>query len=79
MNYIEKNIVSTYSIMFEGLSSISKIELIEKLKLSLKKEKSTSENDFYSSFGAFGSNKNPEEIINEIKLSRKFKNKEIKL
>ena len=38
MSYTDRHIVETYSILFEGLSSLSKIELIEKLSKSLKKE-----------------------------------------
>ena len=36
MTYTDKHIVETYSDLFEGLSSISKIELIENLSKSLK-------------------------------------------
>jgi len=70
--------VEAYSILFEGLSSLSKIELIEKLSKSLKKEKVVKESSFFKSFGAFASEKTAEEITKDIKSSRKFKNKEIK-
>ena len=66
MTYIDRNIVKTYSGMFEGLSSVSKIELIESLKKSLKNEKKMQDNSFYKSFGAFASEKSAEEIITEI-------------
>jgi hypothetical protein len=78
MTYTDKHIVATYSSLFEGLSSVSKIELIESLTKSLKKEASKSNDKFYKSFGAFGSNKSAEDIYAEIKSSRKFKNKEIR-
>jgi hypothetical protein len=78
MSYTDKHIVETYSGLFEGLSSLSKIELIESLSKSLKKEKKTKDNLFYKSFGAFSSKKPAEEIIKEIRLSRKFRTKEIK-
>ncbi len=78
MTYTDKHIVETYSKLFEGLSSISKIELIKKLANSIKKEKKTIDNNFYKSFGAFGSEKPAEKIAAEIKSSRKFKNKEFK-
>ena len=55
MSYAEKHLVETYSGLFEGLSSLSKIELIEKLSKSLKKEKKTKDETFYNSFGAFAS------------------------
>ena len=77
MTITDKNILETYSNLFEGLSSINKIELIERLTKSLKIGTSK-RNDFYKSFGAFASEKSPEEIIAEIKSSRTFKNKDIK-
>jgi ribosomal protein L20A (L18A) len=46
---------------------------------SLKSEKRNKENNFYKSFGAFASEKSAEEIIAELKSSRKFRRKEIKL
>lgn len=78
MNYTDKHIIKTYSSLFEGLSNLSKIKLIESLSKSLKTEKTTKESTFYKSFGAFSSEKSAEEIIAEIKSSRKFRNKEIK-
>jgi len=78
MSYTDKHIIETYSGLFEGLSSLNKIELIESLSKSLKTEKLTKDNKFYKSFGAFASEKSAEEITAAIKLSRKFRNKEIK-
>ncbi len=78
MSYTDRHIVETYSGLFEGLSFLSKIELIESLSRSLKTEKSTQESNFYKSFGAFSSEKTAEEIIADIKSSRKFRNQEIK-
>jgi hypothetical protein len=78
MSYTDKHIVEAYSGLFEGLSSSNKIELIESLSKSLKTEKSVKDNNFYRSFGSFSSEKSAEEIIDDIKLSRKFRNKEIK-
>jgi len=79
MNYTNRHIVDTYSGLFEGLNYLSKIELIESLSKSLKKEKTTKDSKFYKSFGAFASEKSAEEIIADIKTSRNFRNKEIKL
>lgn len=77
MSYANKHIVETYSGLFEGLSSSNKIELIESLSKSLHVEKRENEEAFYSSFGAFSSEKSAEEIIAEIRSSRTFRNKEI--
>ena len=77
MSYTEKHIIATYSAMFNGLSPLLKIELIESLTKSLKKDKIEKVDDFYKSFGAFSNEKTAEEIVKEIKASRKFKNSEI--
>jgi len=77
MTFTDKHIVETYSGLLEGLNSESKTELIESLSKSIKTEKKNKETDFYKSFGAFTSEKSAEEIIAEIKSSRKFRNKEI--
>ena len=77
MSYTERHIIETYSMMFNGLSTLSKIELIESLTKSLKKEKNEKADTFYKSFGAFSTEKTAEEIVMEIKSSRKFKNREI--
>ena len=78
MTYTDRHIVETYSGLFEGLSSLSKIELIESLSKSLKANKKLRESNFYKSFGAFASTKSAEKIISDIKLNRKFRKKEIK-
>lgn len=79
MTYTDKHIVETYSELFEGLNSKTKIELIEGLSKSLKGENKSKESNFYKSFGAFASDKSAEEIVSDIKASRKFRMKEIKL
>ena len=78
MTFTDKHIVETYAGLFEGLSSVSKIELIESLSKSLKAGKKSRESNFYKSFGAFASTKPAEKIIADIKLNRKFRKKEIK-
>lgn len=78
MTVTDKNIVETYSNLFEGLSSINKLELIERLSRSLKLGTKSKEKNFYKSFGAFASDKSAEDIVLEIKASRKFSDKEIK-
>ena len=78
MSYTKRYIVETYFGLFERLSFLNKIERIESLSKSLKTGKTAKDNKFYKSFGAFSSEKSAEEIIADIKSSRKFRNKEIK-
>lgn len=78
MSYTDRHIIEAYSGLFEGLSSLNKKELIGQLSQSLKTEKKSKEKNFYSSFGGFVSTKSAEEIIEDIKTSRKFRKKEIK-
>ena len=78
MSYTESHLIDSYTVLFEGLSSFGKIELIERLTKSLKTEKTAAKDSFFESFGAFASEKSAKEIIREIKLSRKFRKKEIK-
>jgi hypothetical protein len=79
MTFTDKHIVETYATFFEGLNPTSKIELIEKLSKSLKTENKKKEKNFFKSFGAFVSQQSAEDIIEDIKSSRKFRNKEIML
>lgn len=78
MTITDKNILESYSNLFEGLSSFNKLELIERLSKSLKVGEKSKERNFYKSFGAFASDKSAEEIVKEIKSNRKFSDKEIK-
>lgn len=66
MSSTNKHLIKTYLGLFEGLSSLNKIELIESLSKSLKIEKKTKDDLFHKSFGAFSSKKSAEEIIKEI-------------
>ena len=43
MTHAEKHIVETYSGIFESLSSVSKLELIEKLAKSIRKDTKSKE------------------------------------
>lgn len=82
MTTIEKNILETYLLQIEKLSSYAKIEIIERLLKSLKKEKDEEkerERKFFASAGGFGSSKPSDEIIKEIKASRHFRKREVDL
>jgi len=79
MSSTERHIVDTYAALFLGLSSVGKLELIKSLSKLIKNEKKDIDKKFYKSFGAFASEKSPEEIVAEIKIARKFKSKSIEL
>ena len=78
MTHAEKYIIETYSGFFDSLSSLGKIELLEKLAKSLKRDDKVKEKNFFKSFGAFASEKSAEEIASEIRESRKFREKDFK-
>ncbi|WP_304063915.1 hypothetical protein [Pedobacter glucosidilyticus] len=62
MTHAEKYIVKTYSGLFESLSSISKLELLEKLAKSIRKDTKIKEKEFFKSFGALASEKSAAKI-----------------
>lgn len=78
MTLTERNVIEAYSKIFEGLSSLAKLELLQKLAGSLKKDTKKRERDFFKSFGRLVSEKKPEELAVEIKNSRKFRKKDLK-
>jgi hypothetical protein len=77
MSYTDKKIVETYSGLFDGLSADNKIDLIESLSKSLRRDRKDKEKAFFSSVGAFASDKSAEKIIKEIRASRKFRTKDL--
>jgi len=79
MTHAERHIIETYSSLFEGLNAVSKLELLERLARSIKKGKKSREKEFFSSFGAFASNKPAEEIAKEIRETRAFRKKDLNL
>ena len=85
MTTVEQNIVNTYARLFEGLSKFARLELIERITLSLKEEdkehkedkKAKEDTDFFNLFGAFPDDKTAEEMVTEIKSSRQFREKDL--
>jgi hypothetical protein len=75
----EKRIIASYAKLFESLSFRGKLELLERLAKSLKKEDAPKSDSFFTTFGAWGSNKSAEEIIAEIMSRRKFNDREVSL
>ena len=79
MTHAERQIIETYSELFESLNSVSKLELLERLAKSIMKGRKSKEKDFFSSFGGFVSKNPAEEIIKDIKESRKFRARDLKV
>jgi hypothetical protein len=77
MTHSEKKIIESYTPLIESLSSEGKLELMENLVRSIRLENKSKEVDFFSSFGAFGSEKSADDISAEIKASRKFRGKKL--
>lgn len=48
MTHAERHIIETYSELFESLSSVSKLELLERLAKSIRKGRKSKEKDFFS-------------------------------
>jgi|AntDeeMinimDraft_5_1070356.scaffolds.fasta_scaffold04835_3 tRNA (Thr-GGU) A37 N-methylase len=78
MTTVDKHIIDSYSKMFEGLNSFSKLKLIETLIKSLRKKEETREEKLNSAFGAFDDTESPEKIIENIKKNPGFGDKDIK-
>lgn len=79
MTTIDKNIINSYTRLFEGLNVRHKRELMERLKHTLKTQEKSKEADFFKTFGAFADPRSAEVITKEIKGNRQFWNKEFKL
>lgn len=77
MTYAERHLVETYAKLFDRLSALGKLELLNKLAKSIKKQEKSRSEDFYLSFGAFQSDNSAEELVSEIKQSRNFKERDI--
>lgn len=77
MTTIAKNILNTYSKLFEGLDVVSKKELISLLNKSLDKSEASKEKAFYNSFGAFPGDETAEQLAKEIRSSRTFRQLDI--
>jgi hypothetical protein len=77
MSYTDKKIIETYTDLFDGLGADNKIDLIETLSKSLRKDKKNKEKAFFGSFGAFASSKSVKKIIKETRAGKKFSTKDI--
>ncbi len=78
MTAAEKNILLAFSSLLNTYSSKTKKLIIKHLSDSAK-VKNSNEDEFYKTFGGFVQEKTDEELIREIKSSRKFRSKEIAL
>jgi hypothetical protein len=65
-------IIEGYFRLLENLSPSNKLDLISKLTDSVKSDLTNKKSSFKKSFGAFQSDKDADQIINEIRSSRTF-------
>jgi len=70
---INTTLVDGYLRLLGNLSPINKLDLISKLTLSVKTDISDKSNSFYKAFGAWGSPQTADEMISDIRGSRRFK------
>lgn len=68
-------ILQNYLGLLHNLNPTTKIELIEKLSKSIKKDIKPKKNRFENSFGAWHGDETADEIIAEIRSSRTFNRK----
>lgn len=79
MSELEKNVVASYAKSLENLSDEAKAELIKLLSKPSDIDEKKKEELFYASFGAWSDwDKSTEEIIAEIRGSRRFREKDLR-
>ncbi len=69
--------MEAYFGMVDHLSKMDKIALINHLSETIEKKQDINKDKFLASFGAWKSDKDAEEIISEIRESRRFRKKEL--
>jgi len=69
---INTTLIDGYIRMLENLSPNIKLDLISKLTLSVKSDIIKKKQSFYKAFGAWQSDDTAEELIENIRKSRKF-------
>lgn len=77
MSEIEKTLIASYAKALENLSDEAKAELIKLLSKPSKRDEEKIEKEFWESFGSWPSDKSAEEIIEEIRSSRRFRDKDL--
>lgn len=78
MSELEKTVVASYAKALENLSDEAKAELIKLLQRPSDVDKKKKEELFYSSFGGWNDwDKSTEEIVAEIRGSRRFRDKDL--
>jgi hypothetical protein len=77
MTHTERNLVDTYAILFNNLSDVCKVALADRL-LKTENKVQAAGNGFALSFGGWeNSNQTTDEIKDEIKANRKFREKDL--
>jgi hypothetical protein len=74
-----KHIVDAYSELLGGLSAEDMRAIVSHLSKTLKKGRPGAEEAFYATFGGFASEQTAEEIVADIRASRRFRNRDFDL
>lgn len=77
MSELEKTVVASYAKTLENLSDEAKAELIKLLSKPSKKDEKSIDERFWASFGSWPSDKPAEQIAEEIRSARRFRDKDI--
>ena len=77
MSELEKKLVASYAKALQNFSEEAKAELIRLLSTPSPESEDFNEENFYSSFGEWSSEKSSEEVIAEIRSARRFRDKDL--
>lgn len=69
---VNTTIIEGYLELLDNLSPSNKLDLIARLSVSVKADLAEKQSSFQRAFGAFETDKNADEIIEEIRNSRTF-------
>ena len=72
---INTTLIEGYLRLLDNLSPNNKLDLISKLTLTIKSDKTDKKKTFYKAFGAWESKQSADEIITDIRNSRTFNRK----
>jgi hypothetical protein len=79
MSRTGKHIVEAYSELLNGLSKADMEKVMARLSDAIKENRSIAKDAFYASFGGFASELSAEDIVADLRASRKFRKRDVGL